>query len=55
MNKISPLKSSSRLTVTYRPLGDLIPDPRNARTIPSAKSIRYAHQIVRKRFRLLNL
>jgi hypothetical protein len=34
MNKISPLQSSSRLTVTYRPLGDLIPDPRNARTHP---------------------
>src|SRR6202158_1009057 len=25
---------SSRLVVTYRPLGDLIPDPRNARTHP---------------------
>src|SRR6266852_1413558 len=34
MNKISPVQSSSRLTVTYRPLGDLIPDPRNARTLP---------------------
>src|ERR1700733_466469 len=34
MNKISPVQSSSRLTVTYRPLGDLIPDPRNARTHP---------------------
>jgi hypothetical protein len=34
MNKISPLQSASRLTVTYRPLGDLIPDPRNARTHP---------------------
>jgi ParB-like chromosome segregation protein Spo0J len=31
MNKISSVESS-RLTVTYRPLGDLIPDPRNART-----------------------
>lgn len=34
MNKIYPVQSSSRLTVTYRPLGDLIPDPRNARTHP---------------------
>jgi DNA modification methylase len=34
MNEISSLQSSSRLTVTYRPLGDLIPDPRNARTHP---------------------
>ena len=34
MNKILPLQSTSRLTVTYRPLGDLIPDPRNARTHP---------------------
>ena len=33
MNKISSVESS-RLTVTYRPLGDLIPDPRNARTHP---------------------
>jgi ParB-like chromosome segregation protein Spo0J len=33
MNKI-PSADSSRLTVTYRPLGDLIPDPRNARTHP---------------------
>jgi hypothetical protein len=33
MNKISSAESS-RLTVTYRPLGDLIPDPRNARTHP---------------------
>jgi DNA modification methylase len=32
MNKILPLQSTSRLTVTYRLLGDLIPDPRNART-----------------------
>ena len=24
--------STSRLAVTYRPVGDLIPDPRNART-----------------------
>ena len=33
MNKISSAESS-RLTVTYRPLGELIPDPRNARTHP---------------------
>ncbi len=33
MNKISSVEPS-RLTVTYRPLGDLIPDPRNARTHP---------------------
>src|SRR6267142_2966228 len=34
MNKIATLESSSRLVVTYRPVGDLIPDPRNARTHP---------------------
>ncbi len=34
MNKIATLESSSRLAVTYRPVGDLIPDPRNARTHP---------------------
>jgi hypothetical protein len=33
MNKISSAESS-RLVVTYRPMGDLIPDPRNARTHP---------------------
>src|SRR6202011_312881 len=33
MNKTSAA-SPSRLTVTYRLLGDLIPDPRNARTHP---------------------
>ena len=33
MNKVSAI-DSSRLTVTYRPLGELIPDPRNARTHP---------------------
>ena len=33
MNKISSAESS-RLTVIYRLLGDLIPDPRNARTHP---------------------
>jgi DNA modification methylase len=33
MNKISSVEPS-RLVVTYRPLGDLIPDPRNARTHP---------------------
>jgi hypothetical protein len=31
MNKISSIESS-RLVVTYRPVGELIPDPRNART-----------------------
>ena len=30
MNKISSVESS-RLVVTYRPVGELIPDPRNAR------------------------
>jgi DNA modification methylase len=34
MNKISTVESSSRLAVTYRPVGDLIPDSRNARTHP---------------------
>src|SRR6202790_1278001 len=34
MNKISPLQSSSRLVITYRAVGDLVPDPRNARTHP---------------------
>src|SRR5258706_942340 len=34
MNKIASLEASSRLVVTYRPVGDLIPDPRNARTHP---------------------
>src|SRR5712664_668654 len=33
MNKISSVESS-RLVVTYRPVGELIPDPRNARTHP---------------------
>src|ERR1700687_5239469 len=33
MNKTSAALPS-RLTVTYRPAGDLIPDPRNARTDP---------------------
>jgi DNA modification methylase len=33
VNKITSVESS-RLTVTYRPLGDLIPDPRNASTHP---------------------
>src|SRR5712691_10043172 len=33
MNKVSSVESS-RLVVTYRPVGDLIPDPRNARTHP---------------------
>jgi DNA modification methylase len=32
MNK--PTELSSRLALTYRPVGDLIPDPRNARTHP---------------------
>ena len=34
MNKLVALEFSSRLVVTYRPVGDLIPDPRNARTHP---------------------
>jgi ParB-like chromosome segregation protein Spo0J len=34
MNKASSLVRSSRLAVTYRAIGDLIPDPRNARTHP---------------------
>ena len=34
MIKIATVESSSRLAVTYRPVGDLIPDPRNARTHP---------------------
>ena len=35
MNKtFSPLTASSQLSVTYRPIGELIPDPRNARTHP---------------------
>jgi ParB-like chromosome segregation protein Spo0J len=34
MYKPTSAKSSSRLALTYRPVGDLIPDPRNARTHP---------------------
>ena len=34
MNKISSVKSSSRLAVTYRAIAELTPDPRNARTHP---------------------
>jgi ParB-like nuclease domain len=34
MNKPTSVGSPSRLAVTYRPVGDLIPDPRNARTHP---------------------
>src|SRR5438132_5745336 len=34
MNKASFIAAPSRLAVTYRALGDLIPDPRNARTHP---------------------
>src|SRR3954465_8419905 len=33
-NTHSSLATSSQLTVTYRPIGALIPDPRNARTHP---------------------
>src|SRR5246127_3625636 len=33
-NKASSLTVPSRLVVTYRTVGDLIPDPRNARTHP---------------------
>src|SRR5258707_13235229 len=35
MNKASSLAVPSRLAVTYRAVGDLIPDPRNARTHPT--------------------
>src|SRR5260221_2608846 len=38
MNKIASLEASSRLVVTYRPVGDLIPDPRNARTHPKRQT-----------------
>ena len=34
MNNESSIAAPSRLAVTYRALGDLIPDPRNARTHP---------------------
>src|ERR1700694_3939863 len=34
MNKVSSIAVPSRLAVTYRAVGDLIPDPRNARTHP---------------------
>jgi hypothetical protein len=34
MNQMPSLAAPSRLAVTYRPLSDLIPDPRNARTHP---------------------
>jgi ParB-like chromosome segregation protein Spo0J len=32
--RFSPLAASSQLSVTYRPIGELLPDPRNARTHP---------------------
>ena len=44
MNKISTSESSSRLAVTYRPVGELIPDPCNARTHPK----RQIDQMVRR-------
>src|SRR3984957_572994 len=34
MNKVFPVSSSSRLAISYRAIGDLVPDPRNARTHP---------------------
>jgi ParB-like chromosome segregation protein Spo0J len=34
MNKISSIAIPSRLTVTYRAISELVPDPRNARTHP---------------------
>src|ERR1700680_4167047 len=34
MKKVSSIAVPSRLAVTYRAVGDLIPDPRNARTHP---------------------
>src|SRR5882762_3146630 len=34
MNKSASISVPSRLAITYRPLSDLLPDPRNARTHP---------------------
>jgi ParB-like chromosome segregation protein Spo0J len=34
MNKVASIAVPPRLAVTYRAVGDLIPDPRNARTHP---------------------
>jgi ParB-like chromosome segregation protein Spo0J len=34
MNKASSLAVPLRLAITYRSVGDLLPDPRNARTHP---------------------
>ena len=34
MNKSASIAVPSRLAITYRPLSDLVPDPRNARTHP---------------------
>src|SRR6266404_6270007 len=34
MNKAASIAAPSRLAITYRAVGDLIPDPRNARTHP---------------------
>ena len=34
MNQTTSLAAASRLAVTYRPLSELIPDPRNARSHP---------------------
>jgi hypothetical protein len=34
MNKSASISVPSRLAITYRPLSDLVPDPRNARTHP---------------------
>ena len=34
MNESSSIAVPSRLAITYRAVGDLIPDPRNARTHP---------------------
>jgi ParB-like chromosome segregation protein Spo0J len=36
MNNVSAIESS-RLTATYLPIGDLTPDPRNARTHPKSQ------------------
>src|SRR5258708_19500408 len=34
MNNSVPFAAPSQLSIVYRPAGDLIPDPRNARTHP---------------------
>jgi hypothetical protein len=34
MNESTSIAVPSRLAITYRPVGNLVPDPRNARTHP---------------------